>query len=1036
MSKNGRAVTTAPKTLVRGTACALALSLLEFGTTAHAQETTTSGGIELEEITVTGTRIKQRDDYVSPNPIVTYGQDELKNLGIVNIGDAMAQVPSNVSTFQLANTGGSAFFVGSTLANLRGLNPFFGTRTLTLVDTRRFVPTNQGGSVDLNFIPSILIDRMEVVTGGASAAYGSEAVSGVVNILMNKSLQGLKAEVDYGASGEGDGDNFHLGVAGGSEFSGGRGHFVIGGEFEKQDAITNCADARDWCARGTGIFSNGSGGGPFDPIPSPHPYTPTVAGLPQNVILSGLRRSQVSRTGVIFSQAPGGATTLQFNDAGTGLVAFNRGQNDHQTLTGITPGVVGGDGRPAYDGLGLLPELERTVVNANLSFDFTDTVTGYAEVTYGKVEALNLQSSASQNEVNLCITPDNAFIAGNTDLINAITANAGNGVFPTALNFSCFGGTTVSKDFSGVTNQRVSTDTEVKRAVFGLSGALSDTWTWDTYVTVGETTRDQIGSDYRTNHRFTMAIDSVIDPMTGQPVCRATLTGIAPIGADPSLINGCQPLNFFGLNNASPEALAYAFGNLTESNTIEQQVVAASVTGELWEGLGAGAFAAALGLEYRHEELVNDAGPLPFFPRTDFGLQYGDAFGGEVDVTEGFLELEMPLLRDTPGAELLSLNTAVRQAQYKNKGGLNTQGIEATNDMTTWKVAAVWDPLKWLRFRGSQSRDIRAAGFRELYYSQSIPAGGFFGAITNPDLPDNGPGTQRDEAVLILSGNARLEPEKADTTTVGFVLSPSGWADGMHFSADYYRITLEDGIVLGNVGNVVRDCFNGSDPSQCDFITFGPPLPGGTARSNVTEARSPYINALPYEARGVDFAWDYTMQMSKFSESAPGSLGFRLTATRAIETLVQASGGIVRDIAGQTGGDQGFLSDFAASPEWSANLVVTYLRGPLALTTQARYIGSGDLDLQSPKFGPDHPLFDVNQTNSVTSNDLPSFTTWNLSGSYDFNFGDLKKLQAFLTIDNLFDKEPPFSAGQVGGVNGVYFDSMGRMYRVGMRMEF
>jgi hypothetical protein len=112
-------------------------------------------------------------------------------------------------------------------------------------------------------------------------------------------------------------------------------------------------------------------------------------------------------------------------------------------------------------------------------------------------------------------------------------------------------------------------------------------------------------------------------------------------------------------------------------------------------------------------------------------------------VTEGFVELEMPLLRDRPVAQLLSLNAAARQAEYTNKGGLNTQGIEAKNEMTTWKIAGVWDPIKWLRLRGSQSRDIRAAGFRELYYSQSVPSGGFFGAITNPDLPDMGPGSRR-----------------------------------------------------------------------------------------------------------------------------------------------------------------------------------------------------------------------------------------------------------------------------------------------------
>jgi iron complex outermembrane receptor protein len=1029
---------------------------------AHAQEapapaegSTTS--TLLEEITITGTRIKQREDYVAPNPISTFNADDMLNLGLVNVSDAITQMPANVSTFQAGNLGFTAFFVGSTLANLRGLNPFFGTRTLTLVDTRRFVPTNQGGSVDLNFIPSVLIERMDVVTGGASAAYGSEAVSGVVNILLDHDLTGVKAEFDYAQSTHGDGDDYHAGLAGGMPLFGGRGHIVVGGEFQKSEAIRNCVTARDWCARGVGIFRNGPGGDFFDTQPSPHLYPQTIPGWPQHNIVEGLRRNQINTNGVIFNRTAGAPTTLAFNDAGTGLVPFNIGLAGHSTTVGPSNQVVGGDGRPTYDMVGLRPEIERAVVYSHMTYDFTDSLRGFLELSYGQVEAFNHQDNASGNEVNLCISADNAFLT--PDIAAVIAANAGNAG---DLNFGCpafgfFTGqpqATVSKDYSGLTDQAVSTDTEVKRVVLGLSGLLTGSWTWDAYATYGETKRAQIGHDYRTNHRFTMAVDAVIDnrpgsPTFGQPVCRVTRDGLfaLPFGADPSLAEGCRPLNLFGANNASPEALAYAFGDLTEFNVIEQQVVAASVTGELFDGVGAGPWSAAFGAEYRHEELTNDAGPLPFAQRTDFNLQYGDSFAGEVDVTEAFVEVEMPLLREKPAAKVLAFNAAARWAEYTNEGGEGTQGIKSTRDMVTWKLAGVWEPVTWLRFRGSQSRDIRAAGFRELYYSQSIPSGGIFGFVINPDIrieddPDDptddpGPFAQRDDARIILSGNPRLKPERADTTTIGFVLSPGGWADGLRFSADYYRIDLVDGIVLGSSAEVVRQCFDGSDPSQCDFLEFGPPHPDNPdrPRSNIEVARSPYINANPYKATGIDFALDYSLPLSKLSPNAPGSLAFRLTATRALETLVQ-SGNRIRDIAGQTGGDQGFLSDFAASPDWAANLVITYMRGPLTLTTQARYTDSGVLDLQTPKYGPDDPLYAENMTNSVTSNRLPSHTVWNLSASYNFQVGDLKRLQVFGVIDNVFDKEPPFSAGVVGGVNGVYFDTMGRMVRMGVRMEF
>ena len=159
---------------------------------ATAQQPPAASPASLEEITVTGTRIR-RDGYNAPTPTTVVDNQYMESLGLVNVADLVTQIPSNISNFQPENTGGSAFFIGSTLANLRGLNPFFGTRTLTLVDSKRHVPTNNGNSVDLNAIPGVLIDRMEVVTGGASATYGSDAVTGVVNILLDKDLQGHQA---------------------------------------------------------------------------------------------------------------------------------------------------------------------------------------------------------------------------------------------------------------------------------------------------------------------------------------------------------------------------------------------------------------------------------------------------------------------------------------------------------------------------------------------------------------------------------------------------------------------------------------------------------------------------------------------------------------------------------------------------------------------------------------------------------------------------------------------------------------------------
>jgi outer membrane receptor protein involved in Fe transport len=1031
-------------------AVVLALALSSY---ANAQDAAakaeTANAASLDEVTVTGTRIRQRADYVSPNPITTIDSTDLQRLGIINVADAMTAIQQNVSQFTPANTGGSAFFVGSTLANLRGLNPFFGTRTLTLVDSHRFIPTTQGDSVDLNFIPSNLIQRTEIVTGGASAAYGSGAISGVVNILLNHELQGIKLDADYGQTERGDGGNTHFGIAGGTSLFGGRAHFIIGGEYQKSDVIQDCSTARAWCRKSIGAYSNDSG----LTFAVGVPYTAKQVGLPWNVISEDVRENQVSHGGVIFNNTLNATSTFEINDAGNDIIPHAIGLQGFRTTFGNT---IGGDGPSIYKNLSLYPDVERKTSYGRLGFDISDTTKGYVEASFGQVEAANHQWTPFANVASTCIRPDNAYLANvSANMRNAILARDGNapfGIFPNGFCASLFGapGTIIRKDWQLQNDQTVTTDTKVTRAVLGFNGAFgSSTWSWDAYYQYGKTTRDQIGHGYRTNWRYTFATDAVVDnrvgsPTNGQIICRVTRDGVSfgqiASGANPSLATGCVPLNVFGITSASPAAMDYAFGDLDEHDNIKQDVLAASVSGEVWGGWGAGPLAAALGAEWRKDKLDNIAADQPFAQRTDFPLQYGDSFGGVTQVTEGFLEIEMPLLKDKPGAKIASLNAAIRKARYKTEGGIGTTGETGTQDITSWKVAAVWDPINWLRIRGSRSRDLRAASFRELYYSQSIPPGGIFGSVTNPTIvvnPAQGIQNQSDATTIILSGNPNLAPEVGKTTTAGFVISPGGWATNMHFTADWYNIKIVGGQALEGSPTIPGLCFTGQDLSKCDQLTFGPPLAGQDPRSNITVVRAFYINQLPYETEGVDVSWDWNMPLSNLASSAQGNLIFRLSGTWAMKTLTRLSAtGPVHDIAGQTGGDQGFLSDFAASPDFTGTLTTTYLNGPFTLTAQGRYVAAGQLDQQNPKLGPEDAGFNPALSYSTTDSDLGSYFITDLTGSYDFQFLGLKNLNIYASISNLFDRDPPFSAGAVGGANAIYFDTLGRSYRVGMRMSF
>lgn len=1011
--------------------------------------------IELEEVQVTGSRILQNADFVSPNPVTTFDAEDLERLGINNISDAIIQVPQNVSQFTPTNTGGSAFYVGSTLANLRGLNPFFGTRTLALVDSRRFIPTTQGDAVDLNFVPSNLVQRIETVTGGASAAYGSGAISGVINVILDKRLQGVKVDADYGVTEDGDGGNTRIGLAGGTSFAEGRGHIVLGGEFQKMNAIQSCADARGWCGQGRGLYTNTTGffGGTSDT------FTPNIPGQPHYIVTQGLREQQLSRSGVIVTNPDAGpvTSTSQFNAAGTDILPFAVGAEGWRGLGGL---VVGGDGDRAYTNLTLQPEVERKTLYSHANYDLTDAVTGYIEISHGEVDGINNQFGSGQNAANTCIRPDNAYLGTlSVGAQAALTAADGNAPF-NADNLICstlfagFGipnavpGAVVRKNWQGQNLQVVTTETKVTRGVLGFNGSLGTDWNWDAYYQYGRTTRDQIGTGYRRNWAYTFATDAVLDD--GQIVCRVTRDGLPAYAVgvvDPIIAAGCQPLNIFGTGNASQAGLDYAFGSLTENNVIRQDVLAASFSGRLFDGW-AGPISAAFGAEWRKDKLSNNAGDLPTPIRTDFSLQYGDSFAGSTEVMEGFAEFEVPVLADLPLARRAALNAAVRLAQYKTEGATEGAiGGSSKTDITTWKLAGVWDIIDQVRLRGSHSRDIRAPNFRELFYSQTIPAGGFFGSVANPwiDTTLEPSGQNSDPTVWQLMGNTDLDPEKAKTTTVGLVLQPTGALEGMQFSVDWYKIKLKGGLALSLGGPAaVAECEATGDPFSCSLLTFGPPRPTqagnpDAAFTNITNMKTLYTNQNPYIAKGLDLAFNYRLPASVLADM-PGNFAFSASATHMLKQVAPVVGaGFVQsqtDVAGQTGGDAGFLSDVAPAADWVGNVAVSYLNGPFAGTVQTRFVAPGKMDLQNPKTGPEDPAYDPTLGYSVTDNTTGTYFLFNLNASYDLPWGNLERFQVFATINNLFDRDPPFSSGAVGGVNAINYDTLGRTYRMGFRLKF
>jgi outer membrane receptor protein involved in Fe transport len=1009
------------KRLNKQVGCAVALTL-GLGTAAYAQDAAQpdsgAGRVTLEEITITGSRIRRTTDFDTANPTTVVDSAFLQDLGIVNVGDAIAQLPANVSTFSPTTTGNSSFFAGSTVANLRGLNPFFGSRTLTLINNRRFVPTNQGDGVDLNFIPSVLVDRIDVVTGGASAAYGSGAISGVNNIFLDRTLQGGKVDVDFGQSFESDARDRHVGLAYGARLFGGRGNVVVGYEHQKSDAV-GCLGVRDWCDKGVGFYQN--------PVVPGGTNRANGSTAPIYILGSNLRANQISNAGVWNTSSRTATQTLQTNAAGTGTLPFNLGQQPYAGISQFNL-VQGGDGRSIYEYTNLRSPVKRNVATGLFTLALTDTINMSVDLSYGKVETVNVTGALDANANQ--IRPDNAFLVGLPELIAAQAAGANGGPFA-AFN----------KDWTSQTNPYTSFDTDVKRGAVGFDGKFGDsTWTWDGYYQYGKTKRRQFVNDNRHLIAYNLAIDSVTGP-GGVPMCRVTRDGV-PAGAtyDPRLAIGCVPLNPFGTGTISPAAKAYAFGFLDEQLAYEQQVIAFNSSGNLFDGFAAGPIQGAIGVEYRTEKGENLAAQgIPDYVRTDYLIQYGESFSGDVDITEGYLETNLPVLRGVTGAQRLEFNAAVRESQYKNKGKAGTTGESRTHDMFTWKVSGIWDPVEWLRLRGSQSRDSRAANFRELYYGQKIAAGGTFGYC--------GPAGsfQVDPCNFSLEGNVDLKPEQADTTTAGFVFTPKQWIAGLQFAADYFRIEVTDAIQQGSSRLVLDGCRLRNNPADCALLT--PDTPGDY--TSIRDLRALSFNGSSYLYEGIDFTGSYLLKLA-----GDRSVNFRLIATRMLTQEFQSTPrNPVVDLLGQTGTSNSFLADNQPSAKWIANLSTTYSQGRFSATGNVRYVSSGIMNyLANVPGDPGYPGVPTAADGTalpggttMSTNAVPSYAVFALSGSYSFdNLGNLRGLQVFAVIDNLFDKDPPVAAGvgntgpvnNNGGTNAVFYDTLGRSFKIGARTTF
>src|SRR6187399_1223159 len=721
---------------------ALAIGLAAGGAaTARAQDqagetATSTPADDDDEIIVTGSRVG-RSTFDTPNPVTVLDSEDIEDLGLNNVAEVVKQLPQNSNFFSANNVGLGNFNVGAQLVNLRGLNPFFGTRTLTLIDTRRVVPTTAGGGVDITLVPSMLVGRTETVTGGASAVYGSDALAGVVNVILDKSLEGFKAQVDYSATTHGDGDDWHAAAAYGTKFADGRGHFIVGAEYQNTASIGNCSQVRDWCAQQYSTFNNTEYATPGAP----------GYGQPHYVIGPNATISYSSSTGALspcLFFVPGAGfcayapavtgPTFQFNPAGTAAIPFDSGRYSAGAFPIFGLPRQGGDefATGNYDATTLRPSIEKVTALARAEFEVSSALTVSLEGSYARSEAVNPNATGAIGPfpfllfdpflLGYQIAPDNAFL-------------------PPSVAAMIPNGASFGRTLNNTQNARNETNNETWRLVGALEGDISDKWAWDAYFSHGENHNDQHLLHNMVQPLLRFALDAVrtpagivcgvtipgrINPDTGYPYTPADVQFASNAGT-------CAPLNLFGAANADQAAIDYAYRNLVEFVNQKQDVAAFNVRGDLLDGWGAGPIKLATGAEWRQEsgKLTHDLANQPWY--SGYYLTYGGDYAGKTEVLEGYVEFNVPVFRDFAVGRYLELDGAVRGTRNKNTGTLgNAAGESRTREFITWKLSGIWDTTDWLRVRATRSRDVRAAQFRELFETYAPTVGGAFGTVTNP----------------------------------------------------------------------------------------------------------------------------------------------------------------------------------------------------------------------------------------------------------------------------------------------------------------
>ena len=952
--------------------CALALTLGMSGAAVAQQAPSEAApSASMEEVHVTGSRI-QRDGMTTPTPVTALNMDDLHVMAPTTLAAAVTQLPQfiNSAVPEGAPSSGWTGASGASILNLRGVGQ---NRTLVLLDGRRVVASTRKGTLDVNLMPDSLVKSVEVVTGGASAAYGSDAVSGVVNFILDTKFTGFKSDIQGGVTELGDNKNYTASFAGGMAL-GERAHLITSVDYYKADAITD-PTRRDW-QQSQGLITNPLAGQP---------------GQPARITRSNVRSTQFTEGGLIVS-GPASIQWTQFLPGGA-TAPFVKGSDF------TTSAQSGGDGQDLSWYNYFTPDTSRGSAFAHLTFDLNDHASVFLQGLYGTGDTSYLSPPAGGQFATwqATIFQDNAYL-------------------PTSISSKMAAGSSFKLGRAGDLDYGASKEIEqqnvLKSVTTGLKADIG-TWKLDGYYQYGRTNSNIYMDNAIRLDRIYQAIDAVRDPSSGQIVCKSTLMYPG---------NGCVPMNVFGVGSPSQAAIDWITQDISQKQVVQQHVVDVSISGKAFDNW-AGPVSMAVGASWRQDWFDQAVYPVALHEGTDIppitpalgyrglpGVYAGNsnifergpsaAPGGGYKVKEAFTEMQFPLLEEKPFAKALELNGAVRLADYEGSG-----------NVWAWKGGVDWSLNTDVRFRLTRSRDVRAGSLSERFDTSRGP-GNVIETKPGPTcipVTSSCPGPQYAISV-VAGGNPTVDPEKADTLTFGVVYQPT-WLEGFAMSVDAFDVKVEGAIGQLGAQAIIDQCRLGAT-QLCSYIQRGDD-------GFISTVYNLFINTAEARTKGIDFELSYSKPINLFGGNE--HLRARLLTTHLSELSTTQVGAAKVDRVGQTGAQGG-------APDWQGTLSLSYDRGSLSATIQERYINSGTYDATYVQ-GVD---IDDNTIASAAYTNLELSYRGDMSGNSTFQ--TYVNVTNLFDRNPPLVATWGFTGSQQ--TNTSLFDIYGRRYNVGVRFNF